>query len=460
MPVFWKKDPFKPLKKAIGKEKVYTLPEDLALYSIDASHLQGAPCAVVLPENAADLQKIVRFASETGIHITPRGAGSGLSGGSVPEKNSVVVSCERMTKIEKIDHKDKIAIVEPGVVTEQLQRKAAEQNLYYPPDPSSNSISAIGGNVAENAGGLRCFKYGVTGQYVLGAEFINSQGEIVRTGYFGAKIFEPDITGLIIGSEGTLGIISKIALRLIPLPENTITILCSFKESEECFETVESIIAHGVVPSVLEFIDHNAIQAALEYSDITLTDAVKGILLMELDGSAREVSEFLHHIKKILGNSVMDIKIAQEKSERDSLWNLRRSISPSLIRLSTGKLHEDIAVPRGKISETYRAIKEAERSNSVWIAVYGHAGDGNLHVVILFDAGNRNSVSNAKKASEEIFRYAIKVGGTISGEHGIGIAKRNYLSWQFPERNIKYMHQIKEMFDPNCLFNPGKILKQ
>ncbi len=456
---FWQKDPFQQLKKDLGKkEKVLNAPEDLALYGIDATDFKGVPVAVVQAESATDISEVVNFANLNDYTITARGAGSGLSGGSVPVEGGIVLSCERMNGIEDFNERDRTVIVQPGVVTEKLQREAAKYKLFYPPDPSSFKISTIGGNVAENAGGLRCFKYGVTGHYVLGIEYIDAHGETIRTGQLEKNPSEPDLTPLLIGSEGTLGIFTRIKLRLISAPEAIQTILGYFTDSESALSTVEQIIQVNITPSVMEFIDSNAMMAAASHINAQFPDGANTLLMFEVDGSFADVESSSSQMNDILLNNAVKVISASNENERNKLWDLRRAISPSLIRIASGKIHEDIAVPRGQLLNMSGLISEISTKHNLKIALYGHAGDGNLHVVILYDSANNKAVSSAKSASEEVFKAAISLGGTISGEHGIGCAKKDYLKWQLSDANINLSRQIKRAFDPNNILNPGKIL--
>jgi glycolate oxidase len=455
---FWKKEPFQALEKSIGKGKIFTQPEDIALYGIDATHYRGTPAAVVLAEETSDIQEVVRYAVKEGLSVTARGAGSGLSAGSVPIEGGLVLSLEKMRKIDRINLKDRTVIVQPGVVTTDLQTEAGRYNLFYPPDPSSHTISTIGGNVAENAGGLRCFKYGVTSHYIRGIEYVNAEGELTATGSLAGESYEPDLTPILVGSEGTLGIFSRIELQLVLRPPRTITLAAYFSDRSVALRTVEGIIQAGLVPSIIEFIDRLALIASAEFCGIQYPDQAQALLLIETDGTEEEAESAASEVSKLLSVSATHVTRAKTESERDSLWQLRRGISPSLNRLSPGRIHEDVAVPRGSLEQLLRAIDIASQKYSLTIPVYGHAGDGNLHVVILYDIASNEAGEAARKASEEIFRAAIEMGGTITGEHGIGYAKRDYLPWQLPVPILNISRQLKKQFDPNGVFNPGKIL--
>ena len=453
-------DPQRKLNGKIGKQKLFKSPEDLLLYSFDATPLRELPSLVVIAETEDDVIQTVLFACENGIPITARGAGSGLSGGSVPENDGIVLSLERMHEIENIDANNKVAVVQPGVVTAELQYEVGKYGLFYPPDPSSHTISTIGGNIAENAGGLRCFKYGVTGHYVLGLEYIDSSGKLCKTGIFDEMNSVPDLTSLLVGSEGTLGIVTKAALRLIYKPQTTVTLAAYFHERDRLFKTVGEIIQAGLVPAVMEYIDREALKAVSEFSKLDNPHDTDALLLLELDGAQAEIDYQLREVKRFLYDSTENVTVASGEDERDKLWKLRRAISPSLIRAATGKIHEDIAVPRGKLSDLSAQITEVSGKYNLPIAVYGHVGDRNLHVVVMYDSDSEVSQNSSKSASHDIFKAAISLGGTITGEHGIGIAKKQFLPWQLSPETISATVKLKSHLDPHRLFNPGKIFNE
>ena len=457
MCAWWSKNPLKQFREKLGNDIVRAAPEDLVLYGFDATTFRSAPSLVVLAESVDDIISTVEFARSHGLPIVARGAGSGLSGGSVPVEGGIVLSCERMKSILNIDSYEGIAIVQPGVVTADLQEAVSKYKLFYPPDPSSHTISTIGGNVAENAGGLRCFKYGVTGHYVLGLEYVNADGKICRTGILREKPTEPDLTSLMVGSEGTLGIFTRIALRLIPVPESVLTLSAHFENTMTAFSSIEGIIKNGWVPSVMELMDGKALKSAADFTGTSVPEGVGALVLLELDGDKSEIAELLPKLKSHLLNQALDVEVATDSRERDSLWQLRRNISPSLIRLATGRIHEDVAVPRGNLCKLAGKVAEISEKYGLQIPVYGHAGDGNLHVVILFDSLNPKEKKSATDASADIFKSAIELGGSITGEHGIGCAKKEFLSWQQSEETIDLAKRIKNSLDPFGIFNPGKI---
>ncbi|MBM3326321.1 MAG: FAD-binding protein [Calditrichaeota bacterium] len=460
MPAFWTKDRFRALRRAISRHKVLTEPHDLALYAMDATRYRAAPEAVVLAETAEDIQATVRFAAHNEMHITPRGAGSGLSGGSVSLDGGIVLSCERMKRIEVFDEKHRTAIVQPGVVTSDLQTEAAKHNLFYPPDPSSHTVSTIGGNAAENAGGLRCFKYGVTSHYITGLEYVDYEGEIRGAGCLAASPFEPDLTGLLIGSEGTLGVFTRIALQLLQQPAKTAALAAYFDDKSKAFDAVEAALESGLVPSILEYIDQRALSATAAFTRISYPPETQALALIECDGSEAEVEYAMEYLKKLLFGLTVSLEEAKETSLRERLWQLRRGVSPSLIRLSGGKIHEDVAVPRDKLRQLADIIENIVMKTGLEIPVYGHIGDGNLHIVVLYDLASPSAVLTAEDAAKEIFRIVIDLGGTITGEHGIGLAKREFLPWQHSKELLKYERLIKKHFDPQNIFNSGKMFSK
>ncbi len=457
MAALWNKDPWRPLRRAIGKEKVFTDPESLSLYGFDASSHRGSPSAVVLAVTTDDVRQTVEFAREHDQTITPRGAGSGLSGGSVPVEGGIVLSCERMKTMESMDPQAMTTIVQPGVVTHTLQENVRKYGLFYPPDPSSHTVSTIGGNVAENAGGLRCFKYGVTGHYVLGVEYVNAEAEVRQTGIFNKGVFEPDLTSLLVGSEGTLGVITHVALRLIPAPEATATVSALYADALSALGDVEEIVSRGWVPSVLEFMDGRALDAAQAHLGMNLANGVGALLLVELDGARQEVEEMLEKVQALLSKNSIELGTASTAKEREDLWQLRRAVSPSLSKLGTGRINEDLAVPRGELARMAAQVKAIGEKHRLDLIVFGHAGDGNLHIIIPYEVKDRSQMVKAKEAAKDLYRAAIEIGGTITGEHGIGRAKREFLPWQQSEMVMKFSHMVKKTFDPHGIFNPGKV---
>jgi glycolate oxidase len=438
--------------------KVSTEPEDLFCYGFDASGLEGTASAVVWPQDVQDVSKILQFAYQQSIPVISRGAGTGMTGGTIPSRGSIILSLEKMNKILEIDSENLTALVEPGVINGRLQEELKLQNLFYPPDPTSMHYCTIGGNVAENAGGPRALKYGVTGDYVLGLEAVLPDGSIIHTGVRTVKgVVGYDLTNLIVGSEGTLAVVTKIRLRVLPLPEHIITLLVLFKELEQSGDAVQNIIAGGLIPSTLEFLDHGAIQAVENYKPIGLPGDVAALLLIELDGHPSAItkeSKKLRSICKKLGGEVI---MAEDERARKRLWDTRRAISPALFHLKPGKINEDIVVPRNRITDMLKILKRLSEETGITIVNFGHAGDGNIHVNLMVDKNNQVEYEKATELISAIFRETLELGGTISGEHGIGLTKSDYISLEIEPDVLDLMRKIKRVFDPRNILNPGKI---
>jgi len=446
----------------VGKENISTDREDLICYSYDATNQKFLPDAVVFPKGAEEISIILKLANKEVFPVIPRGAGSGFSGGSLPVEGGVVVSLERMNKILKVDADNLIAIVEPGVVTGDLQEEVERLGLFYPPDPSSLKFCTIGGNVAECAGGPRAVKYGVTKDYVLGLEVVLPTGGIINTGAQTIKaVVGYDLTKLMVGSEGTLGIVTKIILKLLPLPEATKTMLAVFTDMQDAAKTVSNIISSKIIPSTLEFMDKDSIKCVEDYSGMGLSDNVDALLLIEVDGGKELVENQAETIKKIcLDNGAKEVRIAGDKREVKKLWQLRRSISPALAKLKPNKINEDIVVPRSKIPDAIIGIRRIAGKYNLTNANFGHAGDGNIHVNIMIDKSDKDEAGRAEKAVKEIFELVLGFGGTISGEHGIGISKMSYIGMELSQLAIDIMKKIKHALDPKGILNPGKIFPQ
>jgi len=449
----------KELGQIVGKENIATAKEDLICYSYDATNQQFLPDAVVFPKNADEISLILKLANKEGFPVVPRGAGSGFSGGSLPVEGGVVVSLERMNKILKIDADNLIAIVEPGVVTGELQWAVEDLGLFYPPDPSSLKFCTIGGNVAECAGGPRAVKYGVTKDYVLGLEVVLPTGDIINTGAQTLKdVVGYDLTKLMVGSEGTLGIVTKIILKLLPLPEAAKTMLAVFSDMRDAATTVSNIISSRIIPSTLEFMDKNSISCVDDYSSMGLPADVEALLLIEVDGDRDLTEKQAAAIQKIcLDNRAREVRIARDKKEVKKLWLIRRAISPALAKLKPNKINEDIVVPRNKIPDAIIGIREIAKKYNLTNANFGHAGDGNIHVNIMIDKSDKDEALRAESAVKEIFQLVLSLGGTISGEHGVGISKMPYIDIELSQPAIEVMKNIKQVLDPKGILNPGKI---
>ncbi len=437
--------------------KISTEPEDLLCYGFDASGLDVAPSAVVWPRDVDDVVKILGFAYANNIPVIPRGAGSGMTGGSVPSKGAVVLSLERMNRILDIDKENMSVVVEPGVINGKLQRELERHKLFYPPDPASMNFCTIGGNVAENSGGPRAIKYGVTRDYVMGLEAVLPDGRVINTGVKTAKgVVGYDLTRLIVGSEGTLAVVTKIRLRVLPLPEDVITLLALFSDAGRAGEAVRLILAQRIIPRTLEFLDGGAIEAVENYKPTGIPRGVEAMLLIELDGHAQTITKEAERISEIVDRLQGEVTMAEDEAAREKIWEARRAVSPALYHLKPAKINEDIVVPRGRIPDMLNILKRLSEETGITIINFGHAGDGNIHVNIMVDK-NKEEYEKARNLVREIFRATIELGGTISGEHGVGLTKATYISMEIPPMELELMKKIKAVFDPKNILNPGKI---
>ncbi len=456
------KSTLKKLESLVGRDHLTTEKEELICYSYDATGKESLPDAVAFPGSVEEISAIMKLAASDKFPVIARGAGSGFVGGSVPIQGGVVLALNRLNRIMEIDRENMVAVVEPGVVTGDLQSAVEEAGLYYPPDPSSLKFCTIGGNVAMGAGGPRAVKYGVTKDYVLGLEAVLPTGEIIRTGTRTAKgVVGYDMTKLLVGSEGTLAVITRVILRLIPKPEAKTTLRVEFSTAVDAGRAVSAIMASGVIPSILEFIDRSALQCIDKHiSDPPAADT-GAILLIETDGSehvSRESAEKIKAICRTKGST--RIMEAADPKEAELLWEARRAISPSLFKLGTKKINEDIAVPRSRIPDLMARLEEISEKYGLTIASFGHAGDGNIHVNIMLQKGNADEEARAEAAVKEVFAVTLEMNGTISGEHGVGLSKQPYLRMELSEREIELMKGIKKVFDPKNILNPGKIFPE
>ncbi len=453
------KQDYKALEKILGKDHVTKESGDLLCYSYDGTQQSFMPDAVVFPENAEEVSQIMRLANDSGIPVFPRGAGSGLTGGSLPTSGGIVLSTERMNKILEIDTENLVARVEPAVVTGVFQKEVEKLGLFYPPDPASLAFSSLGGNVSENAGGPRCVKYGTTKDYILGLEVVTPLGDIINTGGQTMKgVVGYDLTKLICGSEGTLGVVTKITVRLLPLPEAKKTMLAMFDNIHAAARAVSTIIAHKIIPCCLEFIDTYTLDCIRKEPGMEIPESAKAVLLIEVDGDPMILEKQADCIAELLqGPDLVALKVAQNQQESQDIWKVRRMISPVLRKINPDKFNEDICVPRSKLPDMVEAAHEISGKHQVPIACFGHAGDGNIHVNIMVDKKIPGETEKALAAVEDIFRATLELGGTMSGEHGVGTAKAPYISMEINEMTARYMKTLKKALDPNNILNPGKI---
>ena len=443
-----------------GNENVLVEPADLATYAYDAAVLEPTPpMAVVQPPHTENLGPIIEVCNAEKIPITVRGAGTNLSGGTIPHRNGIVLLTNGLNKIKEVNTADLYAVVEPGVITAKLAAAAEEKGLFYPPDPGSMAVSTIGGNVSENAGGLRGLKYGVTRDYVMGLTFFASDGTLVKTGSRTVKCASGyNLSGLMVGSEGTLGVFSEIILKLIPKPSHQKAMMAIYDRLSGASETVSAIIAGKIVPATLEFLDNFTIRAVEKYAKAGLPTDAAALLLIEVDGHPSQVEEEEEKIKQIcLSNGAKNVKTARDAAERDAVWSARRSALSALAQLKPTVVLEDATVPRSNIPAMVAAIEEISKRRNISIGVFGHAGDGNLHPTILTDKRDRLEWKRVEAAIDDIFEKALALNGTLSGEHGTGIAKSRYLKDEVGQGTILWSKRMKTALDPNRIFNPGKI---
>jgi glycolate oxidase len=448
------------LKMTTGKDGVLTTPEDLAVYGYDGTFEDHRPDIVVLPRTTEQVSQIVMLAARERIPVVTRGMGSGLAAASVPFQGGIALTMTRMNRILEIDEVNATAHVEAGVVTADLQTAVEKLGLFYPPDPSSIRHSTIGGNIACNAGGPRCLKYGVTGDYMLGLTVVLADGRILHTGGKCIKdVVGYDLTALFTGSEGTLGVITEALLRLTAKPKFARTALVEFAALEDASRTVNAILSAGIVPATLELMDETAIACIEEALHLGLPLDVEAILLVETDGA--DEASVLREIEAVAAicraSGARQVKVAKGEAERENLWKARRSVSPALARKAPNKLGEDITVPRSAIPEAVRRLKAISARYGLPIVIFGHAGDGNLHPNILFDKRDLQQWAKVERMAAEEFALALELGGTLSGEHGVGVLKRPYMEQALGPVSLEVQKRIKAALDPVNILNPGKV---
>lgn len=444
----------------LGPQYFSTRPEDLVLYASDGTNRpEFLPEAVARPETTAEVAAVVKVARKYKIPVVPRGAGSGLSGGALPIAGGLVVVMSRFNRILEIDANNLMAIVEPGVLTSRFQAAVEAQGLFYPPDPASREFSSLGGNAAENAGGTRAVKYGVTRDYILGLDVVIGTGEVIPAGVRTAKgVVGYDLTRMIVGSEGTLGIITRLLVRLLPAPEARETVAAYYDDMAAAARTVAALTAARIVPATLEFMDRASINCVEDYKPFGLDRTAGAMLLIETDGSkiqAKAEAEIAAQVCRESG--ARQVKWAATPAEAEQIWQARRAISPALFRVASGKANEDVVVPRSLIPEMLERMEAIGRKHGLQIINFGHAGDGNIHVNVMYDKYDPKEVARAEETCRDIFAGVLELGGTISGEHGIGTTKKAFIGMEIPAAGLDLMRRIKSAFDPDGIMNPGKI---
>ncbi|NLI81680.1 MAG: FAD-binding protein [Deltaproteobacteria bacterium] len=449
------------IRRIVGTEHVISSPEDCACYSYDASRMQCTPEMVVFPASTTQVAELLKLANREMLPVYPRGAGTGMVGAALPGRGGMALVLNRLNRILEIDSDNMVAVVEPGVITGQLQKAVSHHGLFYPPDPASLAFSTIGGNVAMCAGGPRAVKYGVTRDYVLGLTVVLPTGSILRTGTRTVKgVVGYDLTRLMVGSEGTLGVFTEIVLRLVPAPEDIMTLMVVFPRLDDAARAVCQITRDRIIPSTIEIMDQPTIRAVEEYLHIGLPTDAEALLLIEVDGRPAILAEDASRIgDTCLRGGASHVETARSEAERERLWKARRAVSPALGRIKPGKINEDITVPRTQIPALIRAIGRLASKHDLVIACFGHAGDGNIHTNIMLDKKNPDELQRAEAAVEELFRLVLQLGGTLSGEHGVGIAKSPFMPWEVGEEGLETMYRIKRALDPLNILNPGKMFE-
>jgi len=450
------------LKQIVGPDNTATERQDLLCYGYDATQMEFLPDVVVHPANADEVSQVLKLANAEKIPVFPRGAGSGFTGGALPKGGGIVLVTTRMNRIIRIDTENLVAEVEPGVVTEQFQMEVEKLGLFYPPDPASLKFSTLGGNVAENAGGPRCVKYGVTRDFVMGLEVVLPTGEIIRTGgetYKGVVGY--DLTRLLCGSEGTLGVITRIIFKLLPLPEAKKTMLTIFDSIDGAARAVSTIIGNKIIPTTLEFMDYSTLLCVEKRFNLGIPESGRAVLIIEVDGDRELIEKQAARIQELVKPlGLVECKVARDAAESEALWKVRRLVSPSLRDVNPDKFNEDIVVPRSKVPDVIRSIDRIQQRYDIPIVNFGHAGDGNIHVNVMIDKTVPGMEEKAHQAIGEVFQAALDLNGTMSGEHGVGLAKQPYIHLELKGAQLAAMQAIKKALDPNNILNPGKMFPE
>ncbi|HLL70065.1 MAG TPA: FAD-linked oxidase C-terminal domain-containing protein [Pyrinomonadaceae bacterium] len=447
------------LREIVGADNVLIDEEKVEPYAADAVKEKFPPEAVLLPQTTAEVSAILRLANERLFPVTARGGGVGYTGGAVPVEGGVVIGTDRMNRIREINADDLYVVTEPGVTTYALQQAVEAEGVFYPPDPASYKTSFIGGNIAENAGGIRSAKYGVTKHYVTGLEVVTPTGDVIRTGGLTSKnVVGFDLTGLICGSEGMLGIITEATLRLLPLPEATRTVRATFKTMSEACACVPRFNRARVTPVAIEVLDRNAIAAVETEFAFGFGADAGALLLVSVDGHVSEVERDALICEAVVREGGgFDVMRSETREEEERLWDVRRAISPALKKFGTMKFNEDVVVPRSRVPELVARVEEIGKLHDTFVVNFGHAGDGNIHVNFMCDRDDRDAMRRARAAVRDTFAFSVELGGTISGEHGIGYVKAPYLDMALDAATIDAMKNIKRALDPNGILNPGKM---
>lgn len=448
------------LKKELGKGKVLTGLDETLDYETDSSNMRGEmPLAVVTPTNEEETSIVLKICNKEKITVVPRGSGTDLMGGAVPATKGIILSLSKMNKVIELDFENSCAIVETGVINSSLSELLMEHGFFYAPDPSSKDVCTIGGNIAHNAGGPHCLKYGVTSNNVLGMEIVLPSGKVIKAG--GKALDRPgyDVESLFYGSEGTLGVVTKAYLKLTMLPKSRRTLLAAFKNIEGAGKAVSKIMGSGIIPGALELIDKASLDSLAVYSPDRFPKGMDAILIIEVEGYEEAIDRVAQRVVEICKeNNVSFVKVAESGEERESWWKGREESTGALGIYAPTFLDEDVSVPRSKIPETLRRLyREIAKTHDVIIASVAHIGDGNFHPAIPFDPKDEDWKIRAFAAEREILRVCVEMGGSITGEHGVGLSKKEFMKWMYGEKELELMKKIKEVFDPKGILNPGKI---
>ncbi len=449
------------LRAIVGDDNLYADAAHLRAYSYDATRTHYRPDAVVFPRHEEDVRRVLVYCNAHGIAVTARGAGSGFTGGALPKNGGIILAMEKhMNRILHIDEENMLAIVQPGVINKDLQRHVEARGLFYPPDPASEEYSTLGGNVSENAGGMRAAKYGLTKDFVMALRAVRANGDVIRAGKHTIKdVAGYNVAGIIIASEGTLAVITEITLKLLPKPKYVQSYMGIFPDVDAAMNAVFKSLANGANPVAMEFLDSLVVHAVKEKIGISLPEEAGALLIGDVDGNVPEEVAFqLETLERSFReNGAQEFRVATDPAERDALWVARRNASPSVTLYGTKKLNEDISVPRSKLPEALTRIYKIADKYHLKAPCFGHAGDGNIHVNVMLDDSDPVQLANGHKAIREIFELVVELGGTLSGEHGIGLSKAEFMDIAFTPAELQLFQDIKNAFDPNNILNPGKM---
>ena len=450
--------------KAIGKildpDDILTDIADCLAYGYDNSRRHAQPEIVVFPHTTEQVSSIVKACNQFNIPIVPRGRGTGTTGATVPTWGGLVLSFERMNRIIKVDPENRAMVVQPGVTNQQVQDAAAEHGFFWAPDPTSAAYCSVGGNLAYNSAGPRAVKYGTCRENTLGLQAVTGAGDIIHCGVYTTKgVVGYDLTRLIIGSEGTLAIITEATLKLLPKAEKKVTLQATYRTMETAAKAVSNIMAQPLTPCALEFMDENALNMVRDYSSADLPTDAGAMLMIEVDGNAKHIDDAAFAVKLAAENEgLIEIKIASTTDEVKALWETRKALSPSLRKIAPKKINEDVVVPVSRMAELINGLNLLSKQHQIAIVNFGHAGNGNIHVNLLVNPDDKNEMKNAEQCLDKVFDLVLSLNGTLSGEHGVGLEKRDFIYKELTATEIKLMHNIKRQFDPNNILNIGKAI--